>query len=151
MDRFTRTALIGSGVLLVLLALSLVPWGHWRLSPRIWQLNDVLKQDPVLADYPYDFRAVEFLRGIATLTRPYDAEVPAAIFLTTTDPALSGKPADDPALLAAEERLREHEMRAISLMLAEPDVSSVVWSLDRAWFGRRGIPLPSSHANFRPM
>lgn len=151
MDRLTRTAVIGSGVLLVLLALSLVPWGSWSLSPRIWQLNDILKQDPTLAEYPYDFRAIEFLRGIATLTRPYDAGVPVSIFLTTIDPALAGKPPDDPAWVAAEDRLRQHEMHAISLMLAEPDVSSVMWALDRAWFGRRGIPIPSPPARPPPM
>jgi hypothetical protein len=142
MDRFTRNVVIGSGALLVLLGFSLAPWGEWKMSPRIWQLNDVLSRDAMLAEYPYDFKAVLFLNGIVTLTRPYEAGVPVAAVLAAMDPTLAGKPMDDPAFAAAEDRLRRHEMHAIMVMLAEPDVDSVIWSLDRAWLNRRGIPLP---------
>lgn len=142
MDSFTRNAIIGSGILLVLLILSVMPWGEMRFGPRIWQLNAVLKQDPVLAEYPYDFRALLFLNGIVTLTRPYDNAVPVADVLVAIDPTLAGKPANDPAVLAARDALQHHELHAIYLMLAEPDVSSVVWSLDRAWLNGKNIQAP---------
>jgi hypothetical protein len=143
MDRFTRNAIIGSGVLLALLIVSVLPWSEMRFGPRIWQLNAVLKQDPMLAEYPYEFRALLFLNGVVTLTRPYDDDVPVTEALAAIDPTLAGKPADDPAVLAARDRLQRHEMHAIFLMLAEPDVGSIIWSLDRAWLNRRGVALPS--------
>jgi hypothetical protein len=59
------------------------------------------------------------------------------------DPTLAGKPADDPAFAAARDRLQRTEFHAISLMLAEPDVGSIVWSLDRAWLNRQGIAFPA--------
>lgn len=146
MDRFTRNALIGSGLLLILLIISLVPWNRVGLTPRIWQLNAVLEQDPMLASYPYPFRALLLANGILTLTRPYDASVPVTVFLAAIDPGLAEKPAQAPEVRAAEEQLRRHEMHAILLMLAEPDVDSVIWSLDRAWLRARGVPLPPAVA-----
>ncbi|NCC29548.1 MAG: hypothetical protein EOM22_15765 [Gammaproteobacteria bacterium] len=143
MDRFTRNAVIGSGVLVVLLILSLLPWGGMAFGPRIWQLNAVLERDPVLAEYPYDFKALLFLNGIVTLTRPYDADVPMDDALVAMDPTLAGKPADDPAFAAARDRLQRAEFHAIGLMLAEPDVGSIVWSLDRAWLNGQGIAFPA--------
>jgi hypothetical protein len=146
MDRFTRNAVIGTGLVLALLILSLVPWDRMSLRPRIWQLNDILSQDPILAAYPYEIRALLFLNGVVTLTRPYDDQVPVNAFLGAIDPALAGKAADDPALVAAKDRLRQHEMHAIMLMVAEPDVDSVVWQLDRARLFDLGIALPSAAA-----
>jgi hypothetical protein len=143
MDRFTRNAVIASAVLLGLLILSLLPWGGMAFGPRIWQLNDVLERDPILAEYPYDFKALLFLNGIVTLTRPYDADVPVSEALAAIDPTLAGKPADDPAVAAARDRLQRTEMHAIALMLAEPDVRSIVWSLDRAWLNGQGIAFPA--------
>jgi hypothetical protein len=142
MDRFTRNAVIGSGVITVLLILSVLPWGGMAFGPRIWQLNAILKEDPVLAEYPYDFKALLFLNGIVTLTRPYDAEVPVNEAVVAMDSTLTGKSADDPAVVAARDRLQRMELYAIGLMLAEPDVRSIVWSLDRAWLNRQGIALP---------
>jgi hypothetical protein len=142
MDRMTRTAVIASGVLAILLILSVLPWGEMRWGPRIWQLNAILKEDPNLSASPYRFKALLFLNGIVSLTRPYDEGVPMIEALKAIDPTLVGKSADDPAVIAASDRLQALEMYAIGLMLAEQDVRSVVWSLDRAWLSSKGIPLP---------
>ncbi len=44
-------------------------------------------------------------------------------------------------MVAAGERLWRQEMHAIELMISQPDVDSVIWSLDRAWYHKHGIPL----------
>lgn len=140
MDRLTRTATIVSAILLALLILSLA-WNRFGLTPRIWQLNALLQEDPVLAEYPYDFKAVIFLNGIVTLTSPHASEVPVEPFLRAVDPSLADKSPQDPAMLAAGQRFWRQELRAIELMTAQPDVDSVNWSLDRAWYHRHGIRL----------
>ena len=140
MDRLNRNAIIISAIILILLVLSMA-WHRIDMKPRIWQLNDVLQQDPVLAAYPYPFRALLFLNGIVTLTSPHASEAPLEPFLIQIDPALAGKAPDSPEMQAARARFNEHEMHAIQVMMAEPDVESVIWSLDRAWYQKQGIRL----------
>jgi hypothetical protein len=140
MDRLTRNSIIISAILLVLLIVSLA-FNRYEMRPRVWQLNELLDEDPVLSEYPYDFRVLLFLNGIVTLTSPHASEVPIQPFLIKIDPSLEGKPVGDPAMVAAERRFREMEMRAIQLMVAQPDVDSVLWSLDRAWYHEQAVPL----------
>jgi hypothetical protein len=141
MDRFTRNSIIFSAVLLALLVLSLT-WSSFGWTPRIWQFNARLQEDPVLTTYPYQFRAVLFVTGIVTLTSPHADEVALEPFLRVVDPTLREHPADAAALTAAQERFAQHEQRAIALLLAEEDVDSVIWSLDRAWYHQHKLPLP---------
>jgi hypothetical protein len=140
MDRLTRTSIIISGLLLILLVVSLT-LNRYGARPRVWELNEMLRQDPVLATYPYEFRVVLFLNGVATLTSPHGNELPIEPFLKVVAPALAGQASDAVALAAAEEQFRQHEMRAIELLTAEQDVTSVVWALDRAWYHDHHIPL----------
>ena len=125
MDSLTRNSIFISIILFVLLVVS-IGWDRFGVRPRIWELNEMVEQDPVLANYPYHFKVVQFLNGVATLTSPHANEVPIQPFLETIDPALAGKASTDPALIAAAQRLTEAEMRAVELMTAEPDVDSVV-------------------------
>jgi hypothetical protein len=141
MDRLTRNSIIISAILLVILVISLAA-GRDDLRPRVWQLGEVLEKDPVLAAYPYRFRVLLFLNGILTLTSPHASEVPLTAFLTKIEPSAAGRAADSPEMLAAEKRFREVEMHAIQVMLAEPDVDSVVWGLDRAWYHKNATPIP---------
>ncbi|MBK1722902.1 hypothetical protein [Thiocystis violacea] len=140
MDRLTRNSIIISVILFVLLVISLAA-GNYELRPRVWQLNEVLKEDPILASYPYDFRVLLFLSGVVTLTSPDASEVPVQTFLVKVDPSLAGKAPDAPEMVEAERKFREVEMRAIQVMLEQPDVESVLWSLDKAWYHRHGMPL----------
>lgn len=142
MDRLTRNSIIISVVLFILLIVSLA-WHNYELRPRVWQLNEVLAEDPVLSGYPYDFRVLIFLNGIVTLTSPHASEAPIQPFLIKTDPTLADKPLESPEMAAAERRFSEIERHAILLMLAEPDVDSVLWSLDRAWYHKHRVALPN--------
>ncbi|MFD2113710.1 hypothetical protein [Thiorhodococcus fuscus] len=140
MDRLTRNSIIISAGLFLFLIATLA-WDRYGAAPRVWQLNTLLKEDPVLAQSPYRFRATVFLNGIVTLTSPLADMVSIETYVKTVDPSLADKPADDGALQAAEHAFRETELRAIAVMLAEPDVDSVVWALDRAWYHKHGVRL----------
>ena len=140
MDRLTLTSIIASAAFLIFLIVSLT-WHNDELRPRVWQLNEVLEQDPVLAEYPYDFKVLLFLNGVVTLTSPQASEAPLRPFLNRIDPSLADKPADAPEVVEAERRFRAIEMQAIKVMISQPDVDSVVWSLDRAWYHKNRVPL----------
>jgi hypothetical protein len=133
-----RVALAAIAVIVLLLLL----YGG-NLTPRVWQMNAMLRDDPVLAAYPYEFRVVNYLNGTASLTRPYTDASGPMVFLAKINPALAGLGSDDPAIRSAERTLKEHEYRAIGLLLDQPDVDSVNWWLDRAWYTRNNVPLPA--------
>lgn len=132
-------------VVVALIALLLVLYGR-HLVPRIWEMNAMLREDPVLAAYPYEFRVVNFLNGVATVTRPYTDALGPNLFLTHIEPALMGLGPDDPAIRSAEQVLKEHEYRAIQLLLDQPDVDTVNWYLDQAWYTRNKVVLPAEAA-----
>ena len=140
MDRLTLTSIIASAAFLIFLIVTLT-WHNDELRPRVWQLNEVLEQDPMLTEYPYDFKVLLFLNGVVTLTSPHASEAPLRPFLNRIDPSLADKPADAPEVVEAERGFRAIEMQAIQVMLSEPDVESVIWSLDRAWYHKNRVPL----------
>lgn len=140
MDRLTLTSIIASAAFLVFLIVTLT-WHNDELRPRVWQLNEALEQDPVLAEYPYDFKVLLFLNGVVTLTSPQASQAPLRPFLNRIDPSLADKPDDAPEVIEAERRFRAIEMHTIQIMLSQPGVESVVWSLDRAWYHRHRVPL----------
>ncbi len=140
MDRFTRNYLIVLGAAVAGLILL---WIATSWSPRVWELNEELAADAELADYPYRFRVLALEDGVATLSSPRDAEVPALRFLRTLYPDLANKPQDHPAVVAAQERLIRHQKRALALIEQQPDVQAVRWELDRDWYAKRAISLAS--------
>ena len=128
--------------IIALIVLLLVLYGG-NLTPRVWEMNAMLRDDPVLAAYPYEFRVANFLNGTVALTRPYTDTSGPMVFLAKINPALAGLGSDNPAMRSAEQTLKEHEYRAIGLLLDQPDVDSVNWWLDQAWYARNNVPLPA--------
>ncbi|MCO5761713.1 MAG: hypothetical protein NHG36_09415, partial [Chromatiaceae bacterium] len=98
MDNFTRNYSIG------LIGATLVLLGFWLNSlwtPRVWELNDLLAAEPVVAAYPYAFRVTKFNDGIATLSTPRSFAFPAIRFLPILEPELANLAQDDPRMVAA--------------------------------------------------
>jgi hypothetical protein len=136
-----KSWLITAGVLIVAALLWISYAGG--IVPSVWEVNALLKNDPELAEYPYKFRAVLLASGVATVTRPYDREVPPFKFLQVIEPELAGKSLDDPAFVAALRRLKAAEQRAQQVTAAHPEADGgVEWVLDRAWYHKQGIALP---------
>jgi hypothetical protein len=138
MDRFTRNYSIGLiGVALVLLSF----WLYSLWTPRVWELNDLLAAEPVVAAYPYAFRVTEFNEGIATLSTPRSFAFPAIRFLPILEPELANLAQDDPRLVAAQQRLIDAQQRAMELVQSQPDVRGVRWELDIAWLADHGVQV----------
>jgi hypothetical protein len=97
--------------------------------------------DPIVSDYPYRFRVRGFDNGVVTLSSPRSPAFPAIKFLPIIHPELAEKAQDDPAMIAAQQGLIDHQKRAQGLMLAQPDVVSVAWELDTAWLAQHGANL----------
>ncbi len=141
MDRFTRIYSIGLGLILVV---ALVYWGGSAWKPEVWELDEILTSDPKLAAYPYQFRVVAFADGVAILSTPRSSQIPAYRFLGIIHPNLANKADNDPAMIAAQQDLIDHQQRAMGLILGHPKVESVDWRLDTAWLASRGIMVPGT-------
>jgi hypothetical protein len=136
MDRFTRNYLIALGAIVGSLVLW---WGIANWQPQVWRLNGLLDDEPALAAFSYRFRVLELIDGVASVTTPRTADMPATRFLGMLRPELAGRREDDAALIAAEKQLAAVQGRARELLLAQPEVREVRWVLDRDWYLQRGI------------
>ncbi len=141
MDRFTRNYSIALGLVII------VALGFWIKStwqPRVWEFDDILTSNPMLSSYPYQFRLRSLKNGIATISTPRSFDVPAIRFLEIIHPKLAGKSQDDPAMIAAQQDLIDHQKLAMGLMLAQPGVTSVDWELDTQWLADHGVHRPTN-------
>lgn len=138
MDTFTRNYGIG----LASLALALVLfWLYSLWTPRVWELNELLEAEPVVAAYPYAFRVVDFSDGVAILSTPRSFAFPAVRFLPILYPELANLAQDDPRMVAAQQRLIDAQKGAMELVQKQPDVRLVRWMLDVGWLADHSIQV----------
>jgi len=141
MDRFTRNY----SIVLGLIALALIAvWVKSLWQPQVWDINAMLKADPVVSKYPYAFRVLSLEDGVATLSTPRSPAVPAIQFLQVIHPELAGKAQDDPAMIAAQQALVDSQKRAMDLVQGLPQVTSVAWELDLRWLSDHGVQVPAT-------
>ncbi len=140
MDTFTRNYSIALVVILAGIVFWLVS-ANW--NPRVGELNEVLEADSDLSGYVYQFRVVDYADGVAVISTPRSFDVPAMRFLEIVKPELAGLAQDDPAMIAAQQDLIEHQKRAQTLMLGQPDVDRVDWRLDVRWLADHGVQVPA--------
>ena len=141
MDRFTRSYSMVLG-LFALAAVAL--WLHSTWQPRVWEINRMLEADPLVANYPYQFRVLSLENGVATLLTPRSPAIPASQFIPILYPQLAGKDQDDPAMIKAQADLVASQRRAMDLVGALPDVQSVAWTLDLRWLSDHGVQAPAN-------
>lgn len=136
MDRFTRNYSIVLGlVLLVILAAVLYE------DPAVSDLNQLLEQDELVVAYPYPFRVIKLVNGVATMSTPRSAEFPAQRALGILFPRLADRQQDDPDLMQAQQELATVQKRAMAIVKDTDIVKQVKWELDRAWLGKHGVQL----------
>lgn len=110
--------------------------------PRLRDLNRALAADAQVAAYPYPFRVRRIEGGTAVMGSPRSAELPVRRVLGVLEPAVAGLADDDPAYLAAQQRLAETQNHARERVLADPGITAVRWELDADWLRAQGVPVP---------
>jgi hypothetical protein len=137
LDQFTRKYLM---VLGGLLAAALIWWVS-GFDSRVGKLNDMLRADPVLTEYPYQFRVISLEEGVAEVTSPRSAEVPVVQFLRIVYPELKSTSVTDDSMMAAQDKLVSMQSRASKLINDQDDVDSIRWTLDQKWYSNHGVYL----------
>lgn len=135
MDPFVkRYVTILSGLIFVVLAYLIASHDY-----RAGELNDLLHANDGLASYPYTFEVISLNNGVATLTTPRSASVPATKVLAVLFPALKHSDIMSPAMERAQKELAYIQSSAAQIVMAEEDVKKVVWQLDTRWLDNHGI------------
>lgn len=136
MDNFTRVYAV---ILAVAIVAGLFFLGKSSYQPEVAELNRVLKADPVIAEYAYQFRVKSFADGKATIWSPRSFDVPAIQFLGIIHPEVAGLAQDDPRMLAAQQELINHQKHAMGVVGAQKGVTAVDWALDVKWLADHGV------------
>ncbi|MCW8906917.1 MAG: hypothetical protein OQL28_06685 [Sedimenticola sp.] len=139
MDRFTRNYSIVLGLLLV----AVLAWVLYE-DPRVSELNDRLEEAPEVAGYPYRFRVLSLVDGVATMSTPRSSAFPVQQALGILFPHLANRAQDAPDLMAAQQQLATVQKRAQEIVLASGEVKRVRWKLDRDWLVQHGAQLGTS-------
>jgi hypothetical protein len=135
MDTFTRNYLIALGVIVLAVA---ILWFASR-EGGVGDLNTVLRDDPLVAAYPYTFRARSVKDGVAEMYTPRSAELSAVRFVGMIRPDLAGLTPDAPEMVEAQMELARVQQRAREVVLAQPGIDSVTWVPDERWYEQRGV------------
>ncbi len=139
MDKFAKRYTL----ILVVALLAALAWWFFSRDTVAGDINAKLASDAELAAYPYAFRVVSVDNGIATASSPRAARVPVMQFLREAFPELASVPVDHPDMMAAQDALVTVQSRAAEIIRSHPDVRSVRWQLDEAWYAKRGVYLDS--------
>lgn len=95
-----------------------------------------------LKAYPYQFRVLKVVGDTAYLSTPRNTEVPAFRALGVLFPELNTKDPNNPAFIAAQQRLGAVQSEARAIVLAQPGIKDVRWELDREWLASHYIEVP---------
>lgn len=128
--------------LLVVIALD-----AWLRMPdaRSRQLTAALEAQasPEMKAYPYHFHVMKFQGDTAWLSTPRNVDVPAARAIAAMFPEVDTHNPDNPAFIAAQQRLGEVQGQARAIVLSQSGVAQVRWELDRDWLTAHAIDVPT--------
>jgi hypothetical protein len=137
LDRGTK---IYAAVLASILLIGLLTWIS-TLDFRLGEIDEMLQNDPEIANYPYPFRALEISGSTAFISTPRSSAVPAVKFLSIIKPGLRNKSEQDPAVIKAQKELGAIQSRVRKRILERKDINSVKWRIDKEWYANRGVWL----------
>ncbi len=120
--------------------LGLLFWALYE-APEVRHLNDLLQADREVESFPYQFRVVAVKNGIATMHTPRSAAVPVVRIMGILYPHLAGRSADSPDFQKAQLELARIQKKAKQIVISDPGIKAVHWSLDRDWLAGHGVIL----------
>jgi hypothetical protein len=135
LDRGTKIyAAVLGGICLIFVVIWIA-----NLDLRLAEIDEMLRQDPAIAAYPYRFKALEIHGSTAVLSTPRSTVMPAIRFLAVIKPNLANRSEQDPAVISAQKELGEVQFKVKKLVLTRPDIEDVRWRLDKQWYADHGI------------
>ena len=110
-------------------------------SPKVQDLNNRLESIKEINEFPYQFKVLRVNNGIATMNSPISTELPCGKVIAIIFPSLKGKSLLSPEYQNAQKLLAKVQMLASKNVKSDPDISRIVWELDRSWLIQNGVSL----------
>jgi len=125
---------------IMLIASFFVVWILWANLSAI-AINNKLKEDPEIRNYPYSFRVLRKKGTTAIMSTIRSKDVSATLALRTLFPKLKNKSDDSPAMKRALGKMAYIQVRAKNIVLSEPNCNVIVWELDKNWYRLNHIDI----------
>jgi len=128
----------------LLIALVGLDWYIRAPDSHSRQLTSVIESQAgaEMKQYPYRFKVLKVVGETAYVSTPRNFDVPAFRALAVLYPEINTKNPNDPAFIAAEQKLGRVQSEAQAIVLAQPGIKEVRWELDRDWLAAHHIEMP---------
>jgi hypothetical protein len=126
-------------LVVLLIALSLVGLWFMKQDSTANYLNGVLRVEPAIQAYPYNFHVIKFENGIATMSTPRSAQVSVLHFFKYAFPNLDIANPDSETMIQAQKQLADVQEKAAKIVKSQPMVKEIQWEIDRDWYKSHGI------------
>jgi len=119
--------------IVMLVAGAFVAWMGWR-GYEIVELNEILKNDEIVGNYPYPHRVLRVDGELAVISSLRGRNIDARDALGTVYPNMRTLGAGHRDWQWADQELYRVQTQVKDLVLAHPGYSEVRWELDENWY-----------------
>ena len=132
-------------VLVMVIAAIFVSWLGWR-GLNVIQLNEAIRADQELRNYPYPFRVLRVDGGTAVMSTLRSPQMTTRQALQHLFPSLNAAGENGPEWQRAEREFARLQARASEIVLASPQIHRVRWELDENWYYLSGLNRDQNRA-----
>lgn len=127
-------------VVVMLVAALFVGWLGWR-GFEVISLNDLLKNDELIASYPYQHRVLRIEGDTAIMSSLHSRTTSTHQALAAVFPAMRNLNDSHRDWRKAERELAHIQARAGTVILKASGISRVRWELDENWYHLQAMNL----------
>jgi len=120
-------------IAVMVVAALFVGWLGWR-SFEVISLNERLKSDDMVANYPYQHRVLRVEGDTAIMGSLRSHTVSTEDALKAIFPSMRNLPDNHRDWQRAERRLAQVQARAGEIVLSDSRISHIRWELDENWY-----------------
>ena len=120
-------------IIVMLVAAIFVGWLGWR-GFEVISLNQALKADEMVANYPYQHHVLRVEGGTAIMSSLRSHETSTHEALTTIFPSMRNLGDNDRDWQRAERELAQVQAQAGNIVLSASGIDRVRWELDENWY-----------------
>ncbi|MCG7199025.1 hypothetical protein MD273_04700 [Marinobacter pelagius] len=120
-------------IAVMVVAALFVGWLGWR-SFEVISLNERLKSDELVSNYPYQHRVLRVEGDTAIMGSLRSRTMSTEDALKAIFPRMRNLPENHRDWQRAERQLAQVQARAGEIVLAEPGIDYIRWELDENWY-----------------
>lgn len=120
-------------IAVMIVAALFVSWLGWR-GYTVMALNDTLREQSALADYPYPFRVLRVEGETAVMSTLRSPHIETSHAMRELFPDLRQVAETDREFRRAQQEYARLQAKASETVMASPGIRRVRWELDENWY-----------------